>query len=93
MLLERTDSLQVMVICLARDLDAPDGVNQLPYVCPEAGMNYSPNSGYYTLQCNPPFPVAECSGRIDFYLRAEFEGREGPYIAKINDLNTAQQCE
>lgn len=86
------DSLQVMVICVARDTDAPDGVNQLPYLCPEAGMNYSPNSGYYNLDCNPPFPVEMCSGRIDIHVRGEFLGREGAYIAKINDFNAAQQC-
>jgi hypothetical protein len=56
-------------------------------------MNYSPNSGYYTLDCNPPFPVGPCSGRIDIYVRGEFVGREGPYIAKVNDLNAAQQCD
>jgi hypothetical protein len=87
------DSLQVMLICVARDMDAPDGVSQLPYLCPEDNMNYSPNSGYYELDCTPPFPVGPCSGVIDIYLRGLFAGREGPYIAKLNDLNTARQCQ
>ena len=86
-------SLEIMLICVARDAQAEDGVSQLPYVCPESGINYSPNSGYYTLDCTPPFPVEPCTGRVSMYIRAEFDGREGPYIANVLEEYGGRGCE
>jgi len=79
-------TLSAMMICQRPSAGGRVGNmadEQLPYECPAEQVTYAPNTGFFDIDCAPPFPTDSCDGRLSFFLRYTLLDGSGPYIKDV----------
>ena len=86
------ETVTALVICRRPiEGEGPDNaLEQLPYTCRDDELSYGPQTGFYQLDCAPPFPTDSCDGRLSIFLQMEFADRDGPYVVDVSGPRLSQ---